>query len=60
MPGQFGDLIYVKAFLSNFIEDICVCHRDVDPILARKKPGSGALYLERREIFKILLNEYFR
>ena len=24
------------------------------------KTGSEALYLERREIFKVLLNEYFR
>ena len=26
----------------------------------KKKNGSGALYLERREIFKILLNGYFK
>ena len=25
-----------------------------------QNPGSGTLYLEQREIFKILLNEYFR
>ena len=25
-----------------------------------KRPGSGALYLKRREIFKILMNKYFR
>ena len=33
--------------------------RDMDPVLARKT-DPGALYLEQREIFKILLNEYFK
>ena len=32
--------------------------RDEDPVWA-KKTGSGALYLNRREIYKSLLNEYF-
>ena len=37
-----------------------VKRRDVELVLAKKETGSGALYLEQREVFKNMLNEYFR
>ena len=59
--------VFINFALYKLLQFLCLCELKMGSLqqgwgsgFGKKKNGSGALYLKRREIFKSLKNEYFR